>query len=94
MNKILKALLITIVVVIVLLVIGRVGYWELHYDRDGIVTEVSDDLITITDICGNEWCLVGDQLSVGDRVTMRMNTRGTEATITDDSIESWYLSTP
>lgn len=83
-----KKILIVIAVVIALLVIGRVGYWETHYNREGVVTEVVDNLVTITDTLGNEWLMDGESLQVGDRVIMRMSTQGTEETIMDDAIVS------
>lgn len=86
-----KKILIVIAVVIALLVIGRVGYWETHYNREGVVTEVADDLVTITDTLGNEWLMDGESLQVGDRVIMRMSTQGTEETIMDDAIVSITL---
>ena len=83
-----KKALIVGAVVIALLVIGRVGYWETHYNRDGVVTDVTGDAVTITDTGGYEWCMVGEPLAVGDEVVMRMDTRGTEDTIMDDAIVS------
>ena len=83
-----KKILIVCAVVIALLVIGRVGYWETHYNREGVVTEVADGLVTITDTLGNEWIMDGESLQVGDRVIMRMSTQGTEETIMDDAIVS------
>ena len=83
-----KKILIVCAVVIALLVIGRVGYWETHYNREGVVTEVADGLVTITDTLGNEWLMDGESLQVGDRVIMRMSTQGTEETIMDDAIVS------
>lgn len=88
MKKVIRATIITIVVVATLLVIGRVGYWETHYNREGVVTEVIDDVVTVTDTTGNEWAMEGEPLSVGDKVTLRMHTQGTDSVITDDTVVS------
>lgn len=88
MKKVIRATIITIVVVATLLIIGRVGYWETHYNREGVVTEVTGEVVTVTDTTGNEWAMEGEPLSVGDKVTLRMHTQGTEHTINDDTIVS------
>ena len=88
MKRIVRATVITIAVVVTLLAIGRVGYWETHYNREGVVTDVTNEVITITDTTGNEWAVEGESLTVGDRVTLCMHTQGTEHTITDDTIDS------
>lgn len=79
---------VTVVMVVALLVIGRVGYWETHYNREGVVTSVEGDTVVVTDTTGNEWAMEGEPLTVGDRVTLRMHTQGTEHTITDDTVVS------
>ena len=88
MKRVVRATVITIAVVVTLLAIGRVGYWETHYNRDGIVTDVTNEVVTITDTTGNEWAVEGEPLTVGDRVTLRMHTQGTDNTITDDTVVS------
>lgn len=82
------AVVVTIVLVVTLLVIGRVGYWETHYNREGVVTSVEGDTVVVTDTTGNEWAMEGEPLSIGDKVTLRMHTQGTEHTITDDTVVS------
>lgn len=88
MKRVVRATVITIAVVVTLLVIGRVGYWETHYNREGVVTSVEGEVVTVTDTTGNEWAMEGEPLTVGDRVTLRMHTQGTDNTITDDTIVS------
>lgn len=88
MKKVVKATIITIVVVVTLLAIGRVGYWETHYNREGIVTSVEGEVVTVTDTTGNEWAMEGEPLSVGDKVTLRMHAQGTDSVITDDTVVS------
>lgn len=88
MKKVVRATIITIVVVVTLLAIGRVGYWETHYNREGIVTSVEGEVVTVTDTTGNEWAMEGEPLSVGDKVTLRMHTQGTDSVITDDTVVS------
>ena len=78
-----------VVVVVALLVAGRVGYWQTHYDREGIVTELeSGNVAVVVDATGNEWAVVDEPLNVGDKVTLHMHTQGTDNIIVDDVIVS------
>lgn len=84
-----NAVVTVVVVAVALLVVGRVGYWQTHYDRNGVVTEVeSGNVAVVTNTTGNEWAVVGEPLSVGDKVTLHMHTQGTDNTINDDTVLS------
>lgn len=83
-----NAVVTVVVVAVALLVVGRVGYWETHYNREGIVTSIEGDTVVVTDTTGNEWVMEGEPLSVGDKVTLRMHTQGTDSVITDDTVVS------
>ena len=83
-----NVVVVTVVVAVALLVVGRVGYWQTHYNRNGIVTSVEGEVVTVTDTTGNEWAVAGEPLSVGDKVTLHMHTQGTDNVITDDTVVS------
>lgn len=56
------------------------------YPLAATVTEVTDDVVTVTDYSGNTWEFAGaDGWSVGDVCAMVMDGKGTES-ITDDEI--------
>lgn len=58
---------------------------ESHYTREGIVTEITDEVV-ITDTTGNEWCVDNEELYMtGDEVIMLMYDNKTND-ITDDEI--------
>ena len=84
-----RNIVVTVVAVAVaLLVVGRVGYWQTHYDREGVVTSVEGEVVTVTDTTGSQWAVAGEPLSVGDKVTLHMHTQGTDNTINDDTVIS------
>lgn len=73
--------------VLFFVLLGRVGYWESHYNRDGKVVEVNGEVITVEDNCGNLWDFYGDGYKVNDEVRMLMDSHHTDNIITDDTIE-------
>ena len=92
-----KRNILTVVVVIaglvvLVLVTGIVGYIETHYTREAEVIELeSDSVVVVEDATGNEWAFEGEGYAVGDKVTMKMHTNGTDSIITDDVIENVKL---
>ena len=83
-----NTIVVMVVIAVALLVVGRVGYWQTHYNRDGIVTSVEGGEAVVTDTTGNEWAVTDEPLSVGDKVTLHMHTQGTDSVITDDTVVS------
>lgn len=76
-----------IVLVVFLLLVGRVGYWETHYNRDGVVVSVENQLVSVEDKIGMVWEFYGDGYRVGDKVVMLMDNAGTDSVVTDDMID-------
>ena len=72
--------------IVFLLLVGRVGYWETHYNRDGVVTSVSGQLVEVEDKTGLTWEFYGDGFRTGDNVRMVMFNGGTDGTVYDDEI--------
>lgn len=62
------------------------GYIETHYTKVLTVSEVKDDLITVKNQWGNEWCFYGDEFKVGDVVKVTFFTNNTDHTNEDDEI--------
>lgn len=73
-------------VLLFFLLVGRVGWWETHYNRDGKVVSVVGQCVTVEDKTGREWQFYGDGYRVGDDVRMLMFNNGTESIISDDEI--------
>lgn len=74
-----------------LLLVGRVGYWETHYNRDATVVSVQGQLVTVEDRIGMLWDFYADGYKVGDEVRMLMDNNTTDNIITDDTIEDVKL---
>jgi len=74
-----------------LLVVGRVGYWETHYCRNAQVTNVNNQLIEVTDSADLVWEFYGDGFRTGDKVRLYMFNNGTDSNIYDDEIEDVKL---
>lgn len=82
-NKILIALSI---VAIVGIIVG-VGSMETRYTRTGNVTDVSNNIVTITDTVGHVWEYeTTEEYYIGDDVKMIMDNNTTDTIITDDKI--------
>ena len=81
----------TVLLVLFFVAIGRVGYWDTHYNREAMVISVENNIVTVEDEAGNEWVFVEDGWAVGDEVTLLMHTNTTESDITDDRIISVKL---
>lgn len=75
-----------IVLVLFFLLVGRVGYWETHYNRDAQVISVSGDLVTVRDKAGFTWEFYGDDFHKGENVRLLMFTNGTDSIVRDDEI--------
>lgn len=87
-NAVIRCAAIAVAVVVMLLVVGRVGYWQTHYYRTGIVVSVEDGIVAVEDTTGNVWEVEADGYAEGEQVRMLMNTQGTDDAITDDTVVS------
>ena len=87
MNKV-KNIIITILAIIVfVLILGRVGYHETHYTEKGIVTNVTNEAVIITDEKGEMWEIEDNNLKINDSVKIIFNNYGTYSNRYDDIIE-------
>lgn len=51
--------------IIFLLVVGRVGYWEMRYEMECKVIKVVDNIATLEDSSGHLWEVEDDTIEVG-----------------------------
>lgn len=86
-NKIKTNIKAIVVLIIMLLVIGRIGYYEMHYYREGTVVGVQGTVVTVKDRSGYLWDFEGEGFNKEDSVKMLMCTMGTDSNIYDDEIE-------
>lgn len=76
-----------VVLIIILLVVGRVGYYETHYYREGAVVGVQGIVVTVEDKCGYLWDFEGEGFNKEENVKMLMCTMGTDSNIYDDEVQ-------
>lgn len=76
-------------VTIILILFTIVGTYETHYNRQGIITEKDNNVITIEDTIGNLWEYEtnSSEFSIGKKVELKMYNNGTDTNIYDDKIE-------
>ncbi len=61
-----------------------------HYTAHGTVVETDADCVTIAFPSGNEFSFYAESegdYTVGDKISVRMNTNGTDDTVLDDYVE-------
>lgn len=83
-----KAKILTVlgIVVLVGMLVG-VGTMETHYIRKGNITDITNNVITITDTVGHVWEYeTTEEYHIGDDVKMVMDNNTTDTIITDDII--------
>lgn len=59
------------------------------YYRDGIVTEINGDTVTVKDFSGNDWDFVGTGYVVNEPVRLLMNTQGTDDIYDDEIVQAF-----
>lgn len=72
--------------VIIVGIIGRIGYWDLHYKMDCEVVKIADDVVTLEDSTGNLWEVEDINLELGETYTVVFFNNDTSIR-TDDEIE-------
>ena len=85
-KKVLKTIAFIIGLIIFMMIIGRVGYWDLHYEMDCKVVEITDNVITLEDSTGNLWEVEDINLELGETYTVVFFNNDTSIR-TDDEIE-------
>ena len=64
-QKALETVAFIIGLTIFLLVVGRVGYWEMRYEMECKVIKVVDNIATLEDSLGHLWEVEDDTIEVG-----------------------------
>ena len=64
-QKVLETVAFIIGLTIFLLVVGRVGYWEMRYEMECKVIKVVDNFATLEDSSGHLWEVEDDTIEVG-----------------------------
>ena len=85
-KKVFKTIMCMIGLGAFLLLLGRIGWYELHYITDGTVIEINEDEVFVEDNNGEVWSFYGDGFAVGDGVTLTIDTNGTDLNKYDDII--------
>lgn len=85
-QKALQTIVFIIGFTIFMLIVGRVGYWDLHYEMDCKVVEIVDNVITLEDSTGNLWEVEDINLELGETYTVVFFNNDTSIR-TDDEIE-------
>ena len=85
-QKALQTIVFIIGFIIFILIVGRVGYWDLHYEMDCEVIKIVDNVITLEDSTGNLWEVEDTTLELGETYTVVFFNNDTSIR-TDDEIE-------
>ena len=67
------------------LMIGRIGYYETHYEQNGKIRTITENLITVEDTTGNLWEFYGEGYTEGEELKITFFDGGT-VDLTDDQI--------
>ena len=84
-----KNVVVIILAVIVVCIIGRIS-WNcmMYYTKEAKVIEVSDNIVSVVDKINEVWQFEadGEAYKIGDKVSMKMDTMGSDFNIYDDRI--------
>ena len=85
-QKALQTIVFIIGFIIFILIVGRVGYWDLHYEMECEVVKIVDDVVTLEDGSGYLWEVEDTTLELGETYTVVFFNNDTSIR-TDDEIE-------
>ena len=85
-QKTLETIALIIGFTIFMLIVGRVGYWDLHYEMECEVVEIVDDVAILEDNTGNLWGVEDTTLELGETYTVVFFNNNT-CERTDDEIK-------
>lgn len=85
-QKALETIALIIGFTIFMLIVGRVGYLDLHYEMDCEVVKIVDDVVTLEDGSGHLWEVKDTTLKLGETYTVVFFNNDTSIR-TDDEIE-------
>ena len=81
--------IVTILVVVIMSVVSVVS-WNcmMYYTKEAKVIEVSDNIVSVVDKINEVWQFEadGEAYKIGDKVSMKMDTMGSDFNIYDDRI--------
>ena len=85
-QKVLETIAFIIGFIIFMAIVGRVGYWDLHYEMDCEVVKIVDDVVTLEDGSGHLWEVENTTLELGETYTVVFFNNDT-CERTDDEVE-------
>ena len=85
-QKVLETIAFIIGFIIFMAIVGRVGYWDLHYEMDCEVVKIVDDVVTLEYCSGYLWEIKDTTLELGETYTVVFFNNDTSIR-TDDEIE-------
>lgn len=88
MSKVREYVIFAVVAILFVVLAGRVGYWETHYNRDAVVVSFYNNVVTFEDLSGYTWTADDEGYKEGQKVCLLMSTNGTDSYIYDDEIVS------
>lgn len=86
-RKAMKVVRNTMITMMLVVAFWACSWYETHYTREAIVTQVSNDVVIVVDGCNYVWQFNKEGLKVNDKVKLTMNTMNTDTNVLDDTIE-------
>lgn len=84
-RKIRNGMITTAIIIGAIVTIGRIGYYETHYEQNGKIRNVTENLITVEDTTGNLWEFYGEGYTEGEELKITFFDGGT-LDLEDDQI--------
>lgn len=85
-EEILGVIALIVGIIIFIFIIGKVGYWELHYTMECKVIEINNNIVILEDTKGYLWEFENNSLEIGETYTVTFFNNDTY-TRNDDKIE-------
>lgn len=76
-----------LIVLVLLIIVFWVTWFDTYYTRKATVIEVNDTIITVKDTCNNIWQFEGNDYCINDQVILTMDANHTDFNIYDDIIK-------
>ena len=86
-QRVLETVAFIIGLTIFLLVIGRVGYWETHYEMECKVIKVTTTETVFEDNAGHHWAVENTDYKLNKTYTVLFNTMGTDNRLDDEIVK-------
>lgn len=82
-----KHILRTLTILAFVVMLGKVGYSETHYEVEATIISASGSVIEAEDTDGNIWEFEADELEIGQKVVLVMADYNQTSDVTDDEVE-------